>query len=65
MSGIDPYAYMQQVASSMPQLSGKREIETVLDEMEYLYEVMSPEIQGLADQLIRQLRDKLRTAASG
>ncbi len=64
MSGIDPYAYMQQVATSMSQLSSRGEIETVLDEMEYLYEVMSPEIQEHADQLIQQLRDKLSKADS-
>lgn len=64
MSGIDPYAYMQQVATRMSQLSHRGEIETVLDEMEYLYEVMSPEIQEYADQLIHQLRDKLSKADS-
>ena len=64
MSGIDPYAYMQQVASRMSQLNDRNEIETVLDEMEYLYEVMSPEIQDHADQLIHQLRDKLSRAVS-
>lgn len=62
MTGIDPYAYMQQVATRMSQLENRREIETVLDEMEYLYEVISPEFQEYADQLINQLRVRLSAA---
>lgn len=62
MTGIDPYAYMQQVATRMSQLQNRSEIETVLDEMEYLYEVISPEFQEYADQLISQLRGKLSAA---
>ena len=38
MNGIDPYAYMQQVAMKMDEISGREEIETVLDELEYLFE---------------------------
>lgn len=64
MSGVDPYGYMQQVAQHMPNLVERAEIETVLDELEYLYEVMSPEIQEYADTLIQQLRDKLARAAN-
>jgi hypothetical protein len=36
MSGIDPYAYMQQVAGRLDELTSRAEIETVLDELEYL-----------------------------
>lgn len=59
MNGIDPYAYMQQVAVKMDELTGRDEVETVLDELEYLFEVIPPEMQDNAEKLIGMLRDKL------
>lgn len=43
MAGIDPYAYMQQVSAHMDSLSQRDAIERVLDEMEYLFEVIPPD----------------------
>ena len=63
MNGIDPYAYMQQVAIKLDQLTSREEIETVLDEMEYLFEVIPPEMQDNAEKLISLLREKLRLAS--
>ena len=60
MQGVDPYAYLQQVAASLESLSTRREIETVLDELEYLYEITDPELMYLADDLIERLRKRLR-----
>ena len=62
MSGIDPYAYMQQVAMQMHELKSRSDIETALDELEYLFEVISPEMQDNAEQLIATLREKLANA---
>jgi hypothetical protein len=59
MNGIDPYAYMQQVAVTMDELTARDEIETVLDELEYLFEIIPPEMQDNAEKLIGLLRDKL------
>ena len=59
MQGIDPYAYLQQVAGALDRLRQRQEIEVVLDELEYLYEVLDPELQHLADDLIGQLRQRL------
>ena len=63
MNGIDPYAYMQQVAVKMDQLTSRDEIETVLDELEYLFEVIPPEMQDNAEKLISLLREKLSLAS--
>ncbi len=63
MNGIDPYAYMQQVAIKMDELTARQEIETVLDEMEYLFEVIPPEMQDNAEKLISMLREKLAAAS--
>lgn len=62
MNGIDPYSYMQQVALQLHELTGRRQIEEVLDELEYLFEVIPPEMQDPAEQLILILREKLRDA---
>jgi hypothetical protein len=62
MNGVDPYAYMQQIATRMNEITSRTEIETVLDELEYLFEVIPPEMQDNAEKLIAMLRDKLRNA---
>jgi DNA-directed RNA polymerase subunit H (RpoH/RPB5) len=62
MNGINPYAYMQQVSVRMHELVSKNELEEVLDELEYLFEVIPPDMQDLAEQLISQLRGKLSNA---
>lgn len=62
MSGVDPYAYMHQIAVRMNELTSRSEIETVLDEIEYLFEVIPPEMQENAETLISQLREKLANA---
>jgi len=63
MSGVDPYAYMQQVAVRMDEISSRDEIETVLDELEYLFEIIPPEMQDNAEKLIAILREKLADAS--
>jgi len=63
MNGIDPYAYMQQIAIKMDEITSRDEIETVLDELEYLFEVIPPEMQDNAEKLIGLLRKKLADAA--
>jgi len=62
MSGIDPYAYLNQVSVKMDTLLHREQIETVLDEVEYLYEVIDPELQGEADVIIAMLRKRLQAA---
>ena len=63
MPGVNPYAYLQQVAGRLTQLTDRSEIETLLDEVEYLYEVLDPELQYSAEQLIAQLHSRLEEAS--
>jgi hypothetical protein len=63
MPGVNPYAYLQQVAGRLTQLTDRSEIETLLDEVEYLYEVLDPELQDSAEQLIAQLHSRLEEAS--
>jgi hypothetical protein len=59
MSGIDPYAYLNEVSVNMDKLTQHDQIETVLDEVEYLFEVIPPELQDLAEPIIEALRKRL------
>ena len=63
MPGVNPYAYLQQVAGRLTQRTDRSEIETLLDEVEYLYEVLDPELQDSAEQLIAQLHSRLEAAS--
>ena len=65
MNGIDPYAYLRQVSTRMDELVEPGQIEDVLDELEYLFEVIPPEMQEPAEQLISMLRGKLAAAKRG
>lgn len=60
----DPQTYMREVVRRLPDLNQREEIELVLDELEYLFEVMDPEMQDPAYQLIERLRAKLEAADS-
>jgi len=62
MNGIDPYAYLTQVSIEMDSLTQRDQIETVLDEVEYLFEVIPPELQDLAEPIIETLRKRLADA---
>jgi hypothetical protein len=59
MQGVDPYGYMQQVANNLDRIDSRQELETLLDEVEYLFEVMDPELQDFGYQLIEQIQHKL------
>jgi hypothetical protein len=58
MHGVDPYAYMQQAAGQLDRLDAPALLE-LLDELEYLFEVIPPELQELAEQLMQQVRQRL------
>ena len=59
MNGIDIQGYMARLAGSIDSMTMRGDIEKALDEMEYLYEVMDPELQYLAEDLMQRLRSKL------
>lgn len=59
MIGIDPQASMQKISARLDSLTERDEIVSALDEMEYVFEVIPPELQDSAEQLIHLLRQKL------
>jgi hypothetical protein len=65
MQGVDPVAYMHLVAARLDSLQDPTEIESALDEMEYLFEIIDPELQDWASDLIARLRAKLEQVVGG
>jgi hypothetical protein len=63
MSGVTPYRTLHDIARAMPELTRRDEIESALDELEYLFEVMPPEMQEYAEPVIEALRQKLAQAS--
>ena len=61
MSGIDPNQYMQQVAIGVDQINNRQEQETLLDDVEFLFEILDPMLQDQAYALIERIQTKLNT----
>ena len=59
LRGVDPHAYLEEVAGKLASVTERAEIELMLDDAEYLFEVISPEMQDLAEPVIEALRKKL------
>jgi hypothetical protein len=57
---MQPYLYMQQIAGVIDTLDDAQRIHEILDEIEFLYEVIDPEHQHLADDLIARLNARLK-----
>jgi hypothetical protein len=57
--GADPYGYLAELSRTMDTLTRRDEIEAALDEVEYLFEIIPPELQDLAEPIIQALRNKL------
>lgn len=56
---LDPDRYLRQIAQRMTSELERAEMETLLDELEYLYDVIDPVLQDSAEILMNQLRRKL------
>ena len=61
MEGIDPVAYLRSVAAHLESLESRAQLQRALDDVEYLTEVLDPELQDLAYQLHERIRQKLDT----
>jgi len=59
MSGVTPYISMNNIAARLDELNTRESITEALDEVEYLFEVIPPELQEPAETLIALLREKL------
>ena len=55
---IKPYKYLQKVATVLDTLEICDQIMQILDEIEFLYEVLDPELQELAADFIQRLNNR-------
>lgn len=62
---MDPYAYLQQAAGRFDHIDDPGELDRILDDIEYLYEVMDPELQSLAEDLMNRVRSRLALLRQG
>jgi len=60
MSGVTPYISMNKIAARLDELDTYESVTEALDEIEYLFEVIPPELQEPAETLIALLREKLK-----
>lgn len=58
VDGVDPYAYLQSAAGRLDRM-GAADLDRLLDDLEYLYEVLDPELQPLADGVMERARARL------
>lgn len=65
MNGVDPHAYMQEVAAEPDRTRDPWVRERMLGDLDYLIEIMDPEIQGLAEDLMQRLRAGLKALRAG
>ena len=62
MAVVHPDRYINEIARRLPELTGRGEIEAALDRLEYVFEVVPPEVQDNVETSIRMLREKLKDA---
>ncbi len=55
---MQPYQYLQSVAQQFDQLD-QATLDRVLDELEYLFDALDPELQPLCSELISKVRMRL------
>ncbi len=60
--GIDSIAWMQDLARRIDGFHDRAQIESALDDLEYLMDALDPELQDPAYQLVEILRGKLEQA---
>jgi hypothetical protein len=62
VNGVDPWAFMQDLAGRVDGMRERNDIERALDDREYLMEMLDPELQEPAYGLAERLRAKLGQA---
>ena len=60
MSGVTTYRTLGEIASRLDSMDSYEAVNEALDTVEYLFEVIPPELQDPAEDLIARLRVKLR-----
>lgn len=60
MQATNPYKYLELVSELFETLNSPEEINQVIDELEYLYDLIDPEFQDQVSDLINRLTQRLQ-----
>lgn len=60
MQATNPYEYLEQVSELFGTLNTREEINQVLDELEFLFDLIDPEFQDQVSDLISRLTKRLQ-----
>lgn len=60
MQTTNPYKYLEQVSELFDSLNTREEINQVLDELEFLFDLIDPEFQDQVSDLISRLTKRLQ-----
>lgn len=60
MQATNPYKYLEQVSELFDSLNTREEINQVLDELEYLFDLIEPDFQDQVSDLIARLTTRLQ-----
>jgi hypothetical protein len=58
---IEPIRVLQQASAEADRLADPQIVHKVMDEVEFVYEYLSPEHQHLAEQVLEKLQQRLQT----
>ena len=56
---MQPYRYLEQVASRLDEFQDRDQLELVLDDLELVFDAIDPEFQDLCSGLIERLSRRL------
>lgn len=60
MQTSNPYKYLEQVSELFDSLNTREEINQVIDELEFLFDLIDPEFQDQVSDLISRLTKRLQ-----
>jgi len=60
MQTTNPYKYLEQVSEMFDSLNTREEINQVIDELEFLFDLIDPEFQDQVSDLISRLTKRLQ-----
>jgi flagellar hook-associated protein FlgK len=60
MQTTNPYKYLEQVSELFDTLNSREEINQVIDELEFLFDLIDPEFQDQVSDLINRLTKRLQ-----
>jgi len=60
MQATNPYKYLEQVSELFDTLTTREEINQVIDELEFIFDLIDPEFQDQVSELINRLTQRLQ-----